>query len=103
MSVWSTELFGGLFEDENSIVACLLPTCALASAKSQLDGSSWVLNLFCSTICNPCASVSYRNQVRNKYGIRGSLTNDCVAGCCCQCCSTSQILREGKKKEKIKK
>jgi hypothetical protein len=39
MSVWSTELFGGLFEDENSIVACLLPCCALASAKSQLDGS----------------------------------------------------------------
>jgi Cys-rich protein (TIGR01571 family) len=70
--------------------------------KKKNNFFSWILNLFCSTACNSCASVSYRNQVRTKYGIRGSLTNDCFAGCCCQCCSTSQILREGKKK-KLKK
>lgn len=61
--------------------------CAMATARTGLDGSDWCVNLCCFT---PSA---IRYLVRTGYNIEGNAQNDCIAGTFCPCCVANQTLQ----------
>jgi Cys-rich protein (TIGR01571 family) len=63
---------------------CCSP-CALASARSQLDGSSQCFNLMCVN------TFTTRFLVRSAYDISGSNYDDLTLSCCCVPCATNQV------------
>ncbi|KAL9656195.1 hypothetical protein ABK040_007812 [Willaertia magna] len=94
MATWSSNLFDCLDDINSCLYSFCCPPCALASAKSHVDGSYWFFNCLISTVVPCISSPAFRNSIRTGYGISGTTTEDCGAGTCCLCCSTSQLLRE---------
>lgn len=96
---WSSGLFS-CFDDCGSCMFgwCCAP-CAIASARSDFDGSNWCFNCCCANwySCGYgfCAT---RNIVREGYHIEGSCIGDlCLPfWCCTGPCALCQVLRETK-------
>jgi Cys-rich protein (TIGR01571 family) len=42
----------------------------------------------------PCVQLRPREEIRERYGIRGGPCQDCLASCCCCCCALTQEHRE---------
>lgn len=42
----------------------------------------------------PVAQIRTREEIRERYGIRSSLVNDCLVSWCCNPCSLTQERRE---------
>jgi len=53
--------------------------------------------------CGPCVLASYtggnRKKVRQKFGLKETPCNDCMAHLCCNCCATIQEIRELKSRK----
>jgi len=86
---WSS----GLFSCHQNCGHCLnsfcCPCCAIATARTAYDDSSWAFNCCC---LGPCAT---RNIIREgKFNIEGDCLGDMCVGCCCIPCSSAQLLRE---------
>ena len=105
---WSS----GLFSCHQNCGHCLnsfcCPCCAIATARTAYDDSSWAFNCCC---LGPCAT---RNIIREgkvsklwtengcstnslccmQFNIEGDCLGDMCVGCCCVCCSSAQLLRE---------
>ncbi|KAG5176914.1 hypothetical protein JKP88DRAFT_189519 [Tribonema minus] len=64
------------------------PPCAVATAVTRFDGSSWANN--CCFV-NPCMA---RNVVREGYGIEGHCCSDLLCTCLFLPCMTGQLLAE---------
>jgi Cys-rich protein (TIGR01571 family) len=64
------------------------PSCALATARSKLDSSSWTFNCCCLTTC-----LGY-NIIREGYRIEGNCCTDIIKSVLCPCCVTAQMLQE---------
>ena len=66
------------------------PCCALASAKSRFDGSSFCFNCLCfNNIC------LVRNYIRSGYGIQGRVgVSDCCFATFLAPCAITQLLNE---------
>lgn len=64
--------------------------CALASARSNLDDSHWMYNMFC------LGHVAERWMIRTAYNIPGGGGQDCVVACCCFPCSANQLYQTTK-------
>eukprot|EP01040_Poterioochromonas_malhamensis_P013103 gene13103-14377_t len=64
----------------------LCPICAIADARTTLDGSNWYVNCF---LLKPCTA---RWLVRTAYNIPGNAQNDCWSGFL-PCCIANQILQ----------
>eukprot|EP01039_Chlorochromonas_danica_P001676 gene1676-1830_t len=67
-------------------------SCAAASARSALDGSSWCVNTTC------LSSALLRWLVRTAYDIEGDAHDDCWKGLCCPCCVINQALQTATKR-----
>lgn len=65
--------------------------CALAQSRSNLDGSSFLFNLFCS-----CA-LPNRWLIRTAYGIEGRPFDDLISAICFPCCSVNQLYQTSKR------
>jgi Cys-rich protein (TIGR01571 family) len=67
------------------------PMCALATVKSQFDGSDLCFNCICFSW-----NVSVvRHYIRTGYGIEGQAGySDCCLSCCCMPCVITQLLNE---------
>jgi hypothetical protein len=63
----------------------ILLACALASAKSSIDGSSCCFNLFC---VHPMTSVWL---IQTAYGIEFSCAESLFKHCCCSTCYINQV------------
>ena len=85
MSTWSISLysFGDLPVCISSYTCC---PCAMAYARSELDGSSFLFNVCCSSIC------LNRWIVRSGYEIKGGAITDCVESSFCAPCVANQTL-----------
>ncbi|KAG2392912.1 hypothetical protein C9374_009489 [Naegleria lovaniensis] len=94
MATWSSGLFDCIDDTNSCMYSFVCTPCALASAKSHVDGSYWFFNCLISSLIPCIASPAYRHSIRTSYGIKGSVTEDCVSGAFCSCCSTGQLLRE---------
>jgi Cys-rich protein (TIGR01571 family) len=82
-----------LCECGDPILCCysfLCPKCALADARSQLDGSSWFLN------CCLISPIMARWMIRTAYDIPGNAHYDCWVGACLPCCAINQMLQTSK-------
>jgi Cys-rich protein (TIGR01571 family) len=72
------------------IYSCFCPSCALASARSTMDGSSCCFNWCCiSPIVN-------RVIMKQAYSIEYNVNPDCMAACCCWPCAANQQLQSAK-------
>ena len=92
--VWQSGLFSGYcLNCFNCLYATIFPMCALASAKTQFDGSDFMFNFFC--FGTNVAVV--RNYIRNGYGIRGrvGVSDFCISSLFYPCVIT-QLLNEGR-------
>ncbi len=58
---------------------------AMAQARSNMDGSSWLFNLFC---INPCVGVWL---IKSAYGIDQNCWEDCLSFCLLTRCYINQI------------
>ena len=67
--------------------ACCCPHFALASARTDLDGSDCCFNCCCVTPLNA------RWLVRTALGIPGTAERDCCLTCCCVWCVANQTLQ----------
>lgn len=92
-SQWSSGLFTGYcFNCFTCAYATCFPLCAISSAKSQFDGSSYIFNF----ICFGGAFAIVRNYIRTGYGISGRVgMSDCVISTFCWPCVIAQLLNEG--------
>ncbi|CAM9352404.1 unnamed protein product [Choristocarpus tenellus] len=77
----------------NCLLGMFCQPCAMASARSRLDGSDVLFN--CCCICNPAVA---RNIIREGYHIRGNFVTDCLAGTLCWPCTICQVRSETKKR-----
>lgn len=59
--------------------------CAIAQARSSLDGSNFLMN------CVSLKCVPARWLIRSTYHIPGDAINDCMVACFCPCCSANQL------------
>ncbi|CUG92520.1 Hypothetical protein, putative [Bodo saltans] len=75
--------------------AIFCPVCTAAIAKSNMDQSSPVYNVFCVP---PCVTYSY---LRLGYNLKGSWQTDCINGFLCAPCGARQAYTESKKKGHI--
>ena len=76
----------------NYIYGCCCPACAVATAKSEFDGSNWIFNLCCFGLTtNHCI---VRTYIRKGYDIEGNHMSDCFYGTCCMSFSAIQLLNE---------
>nr|XP_033779285.1 cornifelin homolog A-like [Geotrypetes seraphini] len=50
-------------------------------------------------IAGPSVSMAMRSGVRERYGIKGSICDDCCIFCCCYSCAWCQMSREIKKRK----
>jgi Cys-rich protein (TIGR01571 family) len=83
----------GLFAIGNIVdclFSCCCPPCALAKARTQLDGSDCAYNFFC------VGHVPERWMIRTGYGIPGDGCNDLAVACCCFPCSVNQLYQTTK-------
>ena len=64
---------------------CCTP-CALAQARTNLDGSSCCFNICFLTSCPE------RWMIRTAYGIHGNAWEDCFIPCACPCCVANQVV-----------
>lgn len=90
---WTTGVFSGYFVSGFTCVfGTCFPCCALASAKSQFDGSDLLFNCLCFS--TNVAIV--RNYIRSGYEINGTYgTSDMCLSLCCWPCVITQLLNEG--------
>lgn len=89
---WKNPLFYGIFDDLfNCMYGTFCPICAIASAKSKFDGSSWCFNC----CCFGCSPQITRNYIRVGYDIDGRVgTSDMtIPKYCCPCVAV-QMLNE---------
>jgi len=94
---WTTTLTGCTDRTMGEyLYSWFCPQCALATMRTEYDGSSWCFN--CLAI-NP---VIARNMLRAGYGIEGSVAGDVCSPLCCGPCSTSQMLHEVRARGPIK-
>lgn len=70
------------------LYAYMLPSCALASARSDFDGSNCCFNVCCMT------SPGMYSTIRAGYGIPGDGCSDWWQVMCLSCCSAHQAQRE---------
>jgi hypothetical protein len=75
--------------------AVFCPVCTAAVAKSNMDQSSPVYNVFCVP---PCVTYSY---LRLGYNLKGSWQTDCTHGFLCAPCGARQAYTESKKRGTI--
>ena len=75
------------FRHSSNHSSCCCPYCALAQARTNLDGSSLCFNLCFLTSCPE------RWMIRTAYGIKGNAYEDCYVPCCCPCCTANQLLQ----------
>eukprot|EP01040_Poterioochromonas_malhamensis_P006978 gene6978-7528_t len=68
----------------------LCPACAVADARTELDGSNWYVN------CVVMKPVAARWLVRTAYNIPGNAQNDCWTGLFLPCCTANQLLQTTK-------
>ncbi len=67
------------------LYSCLCPFCATASARSKLDSSPFMYNLFCLN------HIVARWLIRSAYGIHGDHIEDLLCGLFCPLCSINQV------------
>ena len=75
--------------------AYLCCPCALASARSHMDDSSYVFNLACLPVC--CIP-PVRWMIRTGYDIPGDAWSDCYLSFFCPCCVLNQLLQTAHKR-----
>ena len=63
------------------------PQCAMAQARTNMDGSDCFFNFFFMGACPG------RWIIRTAYGIQGTAEEDCLLVCCCSCCAVNQMLQ----------
>ncbi|KNC47176.1 uncharacterized protein AMSG_03604 [Thecamonas trahens ATCC 50062] len=69
--------------------------CQLAKARAALAGHECGIgDLIPSLCCYMCCSMQTRSDVRQKYGIDGSIVTDCLFTLCLNLCSSVQVYRE---------
>ena len=68
---------------------CCTP-CALAQARTNLDGTSCCLNFLLGN------AISMRWMIRTAYGIQGDECSDCFTTLCCPCCVVNQMYQTTK-------
>lgn len=74
------------------LCSCCCTRCAMAQARTEMDGSSCCLNF---TLLNP---VVLRWLARSAYGISGSAWDDCCLGTFCSCCVVNQVAQTIRKR-----
>ena len=86
---WQTKM---LYDDGIDTKECLYGAfcfqCAQASAKADLDGSSWAWNCLCWH-----HGMTY-SWLRSVYGIKSTCGSDMMSAIFCACCSGRRILSE---------
>ncbi|XP_029375563.1 cornifelin homolog B-like [Echeneis naucrates] len=84
-----------------------MPECCFAfwcfpcfTCKTARDyGECLCLPLLDGYLCSPPITMSMRASMRERYGIRGSICNDCVYATFCNACTWCQMSREMKKRK----
>jgi Cys-rich protein (TIGR01571 family) len=93
---WNAKLFGCCDEGAGQCAyAWCCGPCAIADARTNMDGSNWCFNCCCVT---PVAGYSI---IREGYGIEGSCLMDIVTACFCTPCVASRLLRETHSRTKL--
>ncbi|TMS14201.1 cornifelin homolog B [Larimichthys crocea] len=83
--------------DDMKECCCVFWCCPCFACKtSKALGQCLCLPLLDVCGCARPITMSMRVSVRHRYGIRGSLCNDCVCATCCLPCVWCQISRETK-------
>jgi Cys-rich protein (TIGR01571 family) len=96
MAEWNSKLFGCADEGVSScLYAFCCPSCAVADARVNMDGSSWCFNCLC------VGSVQGYSIIREGYNINGSCFQDILIGCFCSPCAASQLVRETHSRSKL--
>jgi hypothetical protein len=67
------------------IYACCFPGCAVASTRSNIDGSSCCFNYCCMS------AATTRFLTREVYGIPGGVWTDCLLSSCLGPCAANQV------------
>ena len=65
-------------------------SCALAQARTNLDGTSCCFNFLFGN------AISMRWMIRTAYGIQGDSFSDCYTTLCCPCCVVNQMYQTSK-------
>lgn len=65
---------------------------AISEAKSQVDGSQFLLNTNC------LSAPVHRWAIRTAYGIEGDACSDTLLTLCCPCCATNQMFQESNRR-----
>jgi len=85
---WNNGLFNCMNNTGNCCYGCLCPHCAIATARSNFDGSNCCFNFMCIT---PALT---RNVIREGYGLEGGCCFDILVTCCFPSCAACQLLNE---------
>eukprot|EP00658_Telonema_sp_P-2_P053716 TRINITY_DN4233_c0_g1_i1.p1 TRINITY_DN4233_c0_g1~~TRINITY_DN4233_c0_g1_i1.p1 ORF type:complete len:280 (-),score=34.55 TRINITY_DN4233_c0_g1_i1:502-1296(-) len=91
---WHESLFGCFSDIGSCCYGFLCPTCAFATARSNMDGSNCLFNCL-------CVGAAAYNVIRNTYNLEGSCVTDICYTCCCYSCSSCQLLREVKHRGRV--
>uniref|UniRef100_A0A7S2V1M3 Uncharacterized protein n=1 Tax=Fibrocapsa japonica TaxID=94617 RepID=A0A7S2V1M3_9STRA len=94
---WKHSIFDICFNSSNFIYGCCCPSCAIAQARTDFDGSDCCFNFLCFT---PCLA---RSVIREGYNIEGSCIMDILCPWLCVECVACQLMNEVSDRGKVTK
>jgi Cys-rich protein (TIGR01571 family) len=97
--VWSFDIFSCFDEPGTCCISCLCPCIQFGEISSEFDqrncftcGAAFAILAYCNL--DWCLHTYTRLEIREKYGIEGSVIEDCLCATCCRACALTQARRE---------
>eukprot|EP01129_Flabellula_baltica_P016383 TRINITY_DN86_c0_g1_i1.p1 TRINITY_DN86_c0_g1~~TRINITY_DN86_c0_g1_i1.p1 ORF type:complete len:111 (-),score=21.78 TRINITY_DN86_c0_g1_i1:89-421(-) len=95
MADWDTGLFDCFSDIKVCVVTLFCAPCQASYQRAAVeDRECEIMDLICMLFCSICCIVKVRGDIRDKYGIEGSLIMDIITLLCCSICSVTQHTRQ---------
>jgi len=95
MADWDTGIFDCFSDIKILLISWIFGTCSVAYQKAAIEGHECAIADFIPVFfCSLCCMVKVRGQIREKYGIDGTLLNDILMSWCCGICAVAQQTRQ---------
>lgn len=94
MSNFNEDMFGCLSDIKVCLAGCAFPCCLQAIAVDKVTGSGLFIPFICVCCLGCFGGAINRGDIRQKLGIHGSFSIDCLVWCFYPECSACQEYRE---------